>query len=313
MTSKNHVNNRVKVSILMNCFNGEKYLRQAIDSIYAQDFQDWEIIFIDNRSSDSSMQIAKSYDNKVKYHTTPYFMSLGEARKWGIGKCNGEYLCILDVDNYWFPSFLSTMYSEIVNLNRYLMVYCGYEKLVIDKGSLKKIIPKKKQGMILKDLLYQCDIEPNGTITDLNLLKESGLNFDPNVKVSDSYCLYIQLAARYNFKAVDKSLFLYRWHDNNLTVKNISRWGYERKYALDLLKKNNSSLRDDKKYKKAFREAYARGIYYEARLDIYQNNRKEAIIKLFSIFNISWKYLLLLIISILPIFIWKRLHHEYTA
>ena len=49
-----------KVSIIMNCFNGERYLRKAIDSVYAQSYEDWEIIFFDNASTDNSASIAKS-------------------------------------------------------------------------------------------------------------------------------------------------------------------------------------------------------------------------------------------------------------
>ena len=55
------------VSVIMNCYNGETYLREAIDSIYAQTYQNWEIIFLDNASTDDSANIAKSYDKKIKY------------------------------------------------------------------------------------------------------------------------------------------------------------------------------------------------------------------------------------------------------
>ena len=50
----------------MNCYNGERYLRQAIDSVYAQTYNNWEIIFWDNYSIDRSAQIAKSYNSKLK-------------------------------------------------------------------------------------------------------------------------------------------------------------------------------------------------------------------------------------------------------
>ena len=59
-----------KVSVLMNCYNGEKYLREAIDSVYAQTYPDWEIIFIDNVSTDNSALIAKSYDSRLRYYKT---------------------------------------------------------------------------------------------------------------------------------------------------------------------------------------------------------------------------------------------------
>ena len=55
------------VSVIMNCYNGEKYLREAIDSIYAQTYTNWEIIFWDNASTDNSAEIAKLSDSRLKY------------------------------------------------------------------------------------------------------------------------------------------------------------------------------------------------------------------------------------------------------
>ena len=65
-----------KVSVIMNCFNGERFLREAIDSIYSQTFTDWEIIFWDNASTDKSASIAKSYDKKLKYFLAKFYYFL---------------------------------------------------------------------------------------------------------------------------------------------------------------------------------------------------------------------------------------------
>ena len=61
------MNNQPLVSVIMNCYNGQKYLKEAIDSIYKQTYKNWEIIFWDNFSKDASAKIAKSYDYRVKY------------------------------------------------------------------------------------------------------------------------------------------------------------------------------------------------------------------------------------------------------
>ena len=121
----------------------------------------------------------------------------------------------------------------------------------------------------------------------------------------------MQLAAKYKMKAIDTPLFCYRWHDANLTVKYISCWGWERKYTLDCILRKNSLIKKDLSYKYALKEAYARGIYYEARFDMFNNNRLLAIKKLFTISRISWRYMFLLIIAMLPSVVWKRIHHEY--
>ena len=68
------------ISVVRNCYNGEKYLKEAIDSIYAQTYSNWEIIFLDNASVDNSEAIAKSYNSKLLYFKTPKLLQLHEAR-----------------------------------------------------------------------------------------------------------------------------------------------------------------------------------------------------------------------------------------
>ena len=74
-----------KVSILMNCFNGEKYLQEAINSVLFQTYSNWEIIFWDNRSTDKSAKIFKSFkDKRLKYFLSPDHSNLGEAQTQSI-------------------------------------------------------------------------------------------------------------------------------------------------------------------------------------------------------------------------------------
>ena len=68
------------VSIVMNCYNGAKFLREAINSIYDQTYQNWEIIFWDNASSDNSGEIAQSYGRKIRYFRSEIKDCLGAAR-----------------------------------------------------------------------------------------------------------------------------------------------------------------------------------------------------------------------------------------
>ena len=80
------------VSVLMNCFNGAQFLKEAINSVYAQTYSDWEIIFVDNCSTDESQKIANSYDSKIKVFETDKNIPLGAARNFGIKQCSGRIL-----------------------------------------------------------------------------------------------------------------------------------------------------------------------------------------------------------------------------
>ena len=91
--------NTALVSIIMNCYNCAKYLEEAIDSIYAQSYDNWEIIFWDNCSTDNSALIAKSYDSKLKYFLAKEHTALGRARNLAIKEAKGGYIAFLDSDD----------------------------------------------------------------------------------------------------------------------------------------------------------------------------------------------------------------------
>src|SRR3989304_6187690 len=95
-----------RVSIIMNCLNCAKYLREAIDSIYAQTYKDWEIIFWDNASTDDSAVIAGNYDGRLRYFRDEEVVPLGKSRNLAMEKAGGEYIAFLDCDDKWMPEKL---------------------------------------------------------------------------------------------------------------------------------------------------------------------------------------------------------------
>ena len=95
------------VSVVINCFNGEKYLRQAIDSVINQTYKNWELIFWDNQSKDDTAKIFKSYKNpKLKYFYSPEHTTLYKARNLAMKNCKGEFISFLDSDDWWVPEKL---------------------------------------------------------------------------------------------------------------------------------------------------------------------------------------------------------------
>ena len=97
-----------KVSILMNCFNGEEFLQAALESIFAQTYSNYEIIFIDNHSTDNSINIANTFkDPRLIIRSTPEHCNIGKARSFGSQFFSGKYLAFLDVDDLWVPTKLT--------------------------------------------------------------------------------------------------------------------------------------------------------------------------------------------------------------
>ena len=97
-----------KVSILMNCRNGEKYVKFAINSILAQTYENWELVFFDNYSTDKTKNIVNSFsDNRIKYFYSKKKLTLGQARKSAETYLNGDFIAILDSDDLWNKDKLS--------------------------------------------------------------------------------------------------------------------------------------------------------------------------------------------------------------
>ncbi len=94
------------ISVIMNCLNCAKYLKEAIDSVYAQTYTNWEIIFWDNASTDRSAEIARSYDGRLRYFRGSETVPLGEARNRALEQARGEFIAFLDCDDLWMPQKL---------------------------------------------------------------------------------------------------------------------------------------------------------------------------------------------------------------
>ena len=100
----------------MNGYNSEKYVRIAIDSVYAQSYNNWEIVFIDNCSDDRTKSIVDSYDEKIKYYKTPKNISLCHARYFAKDFIDGDFFCVLDTDDLWDSSKLE---RQVNLMNKY--------------------------------------------------------------------------------------------------------------------------------------------------------------------------------------------------
>jgi len=225
----------LKVSIIMNCYNGEQYLKEALESIVKQTYKNWELIFWDNQSTDKSALIFKSYtDSRFKYYYAPIHTGLGEARKKAIKKTTGKWIAFLDVDDIWFPDKLS---EQIKIVNRYEhdnigLIYGKTYFLEMNKKNKKYFIyqsidRKLFEGHIFKDLLYKGNFIPFLTVIVNKKAYEEVGGFSSYLKFAPDYYLYILIAEKYIVKAVKKRIAVYRLHSDNITNKMFDIAFYE--------------------------------------------------------------------------------------
>tara|TARA_Y100001970_G_scaffold293827_1_gene443572 strand:- start:8773 stop:9708 length:936 start_codon:yes stop_codon:yes gene_type:complete len=295
------------VSIIINCFNGEKYLKETIQSIYNQTYENWEIIFWDNLSTDNSKKIAKSFGPKVKYYKAINHTSLGEARKKAVERTSGELIAFVDCDDLWTANKLELQVDKILSSD-FSLCYSGCIDIDEHGRFIRTSIPSYQDGYMLENLLFQFDLYMASIIVRKDSLKKHNLNFDKNIFASEEYCLFMQLAAKEKFCSVKEPLVKMRIRKDSLTSEQVSRAAFERRYTLDMIKSQNKNI--EKKFMNAFLEAYARADFYEAKYNLKIGKKIKARKIMSKIKGINYKYFLIYLILFFPISIWNIINGE---
>jgi len=288
----------------MNCFNGEKYLREAIDSIYNQTYRNWEIIFWDNNSSDASSSIALSYDDRLRYFKSKETLTLGSARRKAMENVKGEWVGFLDTDDIWLPQKLSIQIRKVINTN-YVLCYGGINEIRSNGKIIRKVLPRYHSGFMLADQLLNFEINMVTPLINNRYLQKNSLNFDEKITASEEYNLFMRIIVEGKVCVINQILGFWRISDYTTTNKQISNWYKERLLTLEQIQTENPEIID--LYPQEFEEAYSRGSYYKVRYLIDIKNYKEARKEMKSIAFKNVKYFILYIISYIP-FIWRIIH-----
>jgi len=137
-----------KVTVLMSVYNGEKYLNEAIDSILGQTFKDFEFLIIDDGSTDSSLDIIKSYtDTRIRLVRNEQNSGLTKSLNKGLGLAHGEYIARMDVDDISLPKRLET---QMKVLEATLADICFCRSIFINEINGKENIWKEKDWLFTR-------------------------------------------------------------------------------------------------------------------------------------------------------------------
>ncbi|PJZ36181.1 hypothetical protein CH354_16100, partial [Leptospira levettii] len=208
------------VSILMNCYNGAEYLKEAIDSVIAQTYQNWELIFWDNQSTDKSAEIVRSYnDPRIKYYYAPEHTKLYKGRNLAIEKITGNYIAFLDTDDVWKKNKLELQMLAFANSD-YDLVCSNYD-LIDPKSRFIKRANRfsKPSGFITKYLINEYYIGILTVVFNVTLLKENHLNFNQSYNHIGDFDLFLKISESHKILYMSNSLASYRIHDNNFSSK----------------------------------------------------------------------------------------------
>ena len=212
-------NSNPLISVIMNCHNGEKFLRQSIESVISQSYKNWELIFWDNKSNDNSANIFKSYDdNRLKYFYNSSKTTLYKARNLSIQKAQGEFLTFLDTDDFWSYKRLEKLNSFFLENSEINFIYGNYY-ILNEKLNTKKIAHKNSNlisGKIYNSLLERYTVG----LVSICFRKKIFLKFDERFDIIGDFDAIMKISQKNSFGVIKEPLAYYRLHEKNFSLLN---------------------------------------------------------------------------------------------
>jgi len=197
------------VSILVNCYNCDRYLSEALDSIYAQTYTNWEVIFIDNCSTDNSKTIVDQYDERTKYYNTPENISLCAARVFAKDFISGDFFCVLDTDDLWMPDKLEKQVAVMLENKDVGIVYTNTIYFT-DEGDQRtaynQLMPS---GDLFVKLLENYFFSFETVMVRKSIMDKYNIYFDDSYNVASDAEFFIKLS--YYTKCLYLNTSLAKW------------------------------------------------------------------------------------------------------
>ena len=237
------------ISVIVNCHNGEKYLENCISSILNQKYENFEIIFYDNFSSDNSKKILEKFkDKRIKYFYSDKKFSLYKARNEAIKNCTGTLIAFLDIDDWWDEKYLSNK-EEFLKNSHYDYFYSN----TIVYYQRNKTFKKYKNfsfpdGKIYEYLAKDYFIIISGLIIKKEILQKENY-FNEKYNIIGDYDLLMRISKYANAKGFIEPLIYYRVHKNNFSKLNNEMFFEEYKDWFNKQnQKSDSSFKKNKNY-----------------------------------------------------------------
>jgi glycosyltransferase involved in cell wall biosynthesis len=270
------------ISIITPIYNGQEFLKETIETVLNQSYSNWELLLIDDGSTDNSKAICKTYtdkDNRIKY----YYKSNGgqaSARNLGIKKAKGEWIALLDADDLWHNTKLEKQ-IEILDKNSEATL-CFTNTLAFQNTINNELynFDNKAFGLLNKDFFLNVFVSSyvsnSSLVIKKNVIVKSGLyNESEIVRGSEDWELLLRLLYQKNrIVGVKEKLLYYRVHDGGIHLQNARMFiGKTKVYA---------QYKDDKRIPKLIKLKQLRYTYRELANYLFEENRQLEIVDFLS-------------------------------
>lgn len=210
-----------KVSVVMSVYNGEKYIRETIESVLSQTFTDFEFIILDNGSSDKSSDIINSYkDDRIKFIQNEKNLGLAESLNKGLMISQGEYIARIDADDVCYP-------DRFEKQVRYLDIYqdiclCSgrYTTLIGTKDIKTRVSEGLNPSQMRFIQFFINQVSHSTVMMRKDMLNKYNLNYNVDYPGAQDYGLWMEMIRYKEIVILKDNLIKYRIHDTNYS-KNI--------------------------------------------------------------------------------------------
>ncbi len=214
----------LKVSIIIPVYNRCVLLKRALESVATQTFSDYEVIVVDDGSTDETADMIKTFFPDVRYFKQPN-KGVSSARNKGLLEAKGEWLAFLDSDDEWLPQKLEKQMALVADNPGFKV--CHTEEIWIRHGvrvnQMKK--HKKEGGWIFSQCLPLCAMSPSSIVIHRSVLDDIG-DFDITLPACEDYDLWLRVSAKYPVLYIDDpQIKKYGGHEDQLSMKY---WGMDR-------------------------------------------------------------------------------------
>ncbi len=261
------------VSIIMNCLNSAAHLPEALASVHAQTFDDYEIIFWDNGSTDQSAAIARGFGPKLRYFLAEQTTPLGTARNLAIAQARGKFIAFLDCDDLWRPTKLQKQVDAFMASARVGLV-CTDTEIFNGRRTLYRLFSQSRpeRGQVYASLLARQWISMSSAMIRRTALDElADLKgkcpehwFDESLNVCEEADVFYRIAHDWDLDFIDEPLTVWRVHGANTTFRKFGQFAAETRLILAKHKKLYPDLYSQKpelaemlEQRAAFQEAVA--------------------------------------------------------
>jgi len=204
-----------RVSVIIPAYNAERFLRETLDSVLAQTYRDFEVVVVDDGSTDSTREIVRSSAGPVRLIEQAN-AGPSAARNHGIRESGGELIAFVDSDDLWLPDKLAEQVPLFDAAGRVGLAYCHAERMAAGGQPLPTPHPPKPTGQVLAGFLVRNHCPTSAAVVRRECFETCGF-FHEDMIWAEDWHLWLRIARRYEFAAAERVLVRHRVHGGALT------------------------------------------------------------------------------------------------